>query len=123
MTHDYDEIDHAYEAEQAEELATFLSDINPDMGEPLTARDRAVWPEYDGVILDDPVDLHIRLERPVYEWMVKFLKAEEGNSFFCTFEEAISTMIRAMASGDSGLDDLKSMVAAADFNEKIRSTN
>lgn len=43
MTHDYDEIDHAYEAEQAEELATFLSDINPDTGEPLTARDRAVW--------------------------------------------------------------------------------
>ena len=120
MTHDYDEIDHAYEAEQAEELATFLCDINPDTGEPLTARDRACWPEYDGVILDDPVDLHIRLERPVYEWMVKFLKAEEGNSFFCTFEEAISTMIRAMANDGAGLDFLKTLVEDAEFEETMK---
>lgn len=69
----------------SKELTAFLNEMNLDTSERVTPRDRAIWPEPEGVCLDDPVELHIKLERPVYEWMIKFLEAEYGNSSFFTF--------------------------------------
>lgn len=90
-------------------------------GSPKNPKERGAWPEQPGTKnFDDPVEVTIMLERPVYEWLAKYLTTDEGcTSFTASVEETFSTFIRALAKDGLDLDFVKNHLAPQDFTEKI----
>ena len=67
---------------------------------PTTALERGSWPEKPGqTFYEDPIEITIRLDRPVYEWLENFV-ADSANSFFPSVEGAITTAIRGLMGDD-----------------------
>lgn len=85
--------------------------------QPETPREAAIWPELEEIDHhDQPVNVMIRLEKPVYDWLKRYVE-EHNSSVFSSFERSVETLIRAMAKDDWTLERLASVV---DDNGEIK---